>query len=242
MYKIVIVDDNWETCELFKVMLENLEIFKVVAFESGESFLEFIKDGENFDVAIIDLDLPDVHGFDLIKNLRENFSITLPIIVITGFGDSNHKFKALSLGADDYIVKPINMFEVVLKISNFVKKKIFIEEILNREEIIREKATMLNMFVEFIKNQLYQPMEEFLIKIKEIKDNKNLEKKFEESFNFLNQLDNKLIETMKKIEGVLNIYNDKKNEIETRKKKLQSLAEIEEVIDLNIKNNIFRKN
>lgn len=240
MYKIVIVDDNWETCELFKVMLENLEIFKVISFESGNAFLDYIKEGEIFDVSIIDLDLPDIHGFELIKYLRENCNITLPIIVITGFGDTNHKFKALSLGADDYIVKPVNIFEVVLKISNFVKKKIFVEEIFNREEIIKEKANMINMFVSFIKNEIYVPMEQFLEKVKEIKDDKNSEKNFEKTYKFIDEIDKKLNSSLKKMQDVLAIYEEKKDEIEKRKRKLQSLAEIEEMIDGNLKNNIFK--
>ena len=67
-YKIIIVDDNWEICILFKTIIQNLEMFEVVSFDNGSKFLEFIED-EPFDVAIIDIDLPDISGYELIKKL-----------------------------------------------------------------------------------------------------------------------------------------------------------------------------
>ena len=242
MYKIAIVDDNWETCELFKVMLENLELFKVITFENGATFLDYVKEGNGFEVAIVDLDLPDIYGFDLIKYLRENLSLTLPIIVITGYGDPNYKFKALNLGADDYIVKPINMLEVLLKINNFIKKKKFIEEILNREEIIKEKANMLNIFEKFIKDDIANPLKEFEEKIKELKNNVNLSRELDDSLKTIERIDEKINETLNKIENVLKLYEDKKELISKKKDKLQTLAEIEESINMSIKNSIIKDN
>jgi len=237
MYKIAIVDDNWEICELFKVMLENLEIFEVISFDNGQLFMDYLLDKNGMDVAIIDLDLPDVSGYDIIGYLRRNFSASLPVIVITAFNDFNHKIKALELGADDYIVKPVNMFEVVLKINNFMKKKKFIEEILSREEIIKEKAEMLSVFEEFIKDEILLPLENHLDSIKGLKLHKEPEPKV---LNFLDELDNKLKDTSVKIDNILKLYQDKKQAIDSRKKDLQSISEIEEIFNTNMKNNVFK--
>jgi len=69
-FKIVMVDDNWEICELFKTIIQNLEMFEVVSFDKGHRFLEYIEDNP-YDIAIIDIDLPDISGYEIIKEIRK---------------------------------------------------------------------------------------------------------------------------------------------------------------------------
>jgi len=234
MYNIAIVDDNWEICELFKVMLENLEIFKVVSFENGNSFYEYIYDDNNIDVAIIDVDLPDISGFDIIKFLRKKIGASLPIMVVSAFEDFNHKMKALELGADDYIAKPLNMFEVVLKINNYLKKRKFVEQLTDREGIMLEKAEMLLMFEDFLKQEIMDPIENYIKETNIIKkqgfSNDNIQE-------FLESLDNKLTNVYQKIEDVLEKSIKRRNEIDEKKKDLKSFEEIENFFDSKLRKN-----
>jgi len=155
-YKIIIVDDNWEICILFKTIIQNLEMFEVVSFDNGSKFLEFIED-EAFDVAIIDIDLPDISGYELIKKLREDNFNYIPVVVISAFDDFSHKIKALELGADDYIVKPVNVFEVVIKLNNLLKRQTYLCEINKRESIIQDKTEIIDMLKTFFHDKVYLP-------------------------------------------------------------------------------------
>ena len=230
MYKIAIVDDNWEICELFKVILENLEIFKVISFDHGSSFKEYLYEGNSLDIAIIDLDLPDTTGYELINFLRTNNYKYLPIIVITAYEDFNHKVKALELGADDYIVKPINIFEIILKINNYLKKKKYIEEIINREAVIKEKAELIYLLETFLVDNIIPEEEKFKNNIKKYRDeNKNIDK------SFINELINDLDIFSDKVKKLLVITRSKKEIIKSKKQKLHTFKDIEETFNMALK-------
>ncbi|MFN3412379.1 MAG: response regulator [Exilispira sp.] len=155
-FKIVMVDDNWEICELFKTIIQNLEMFEVFSFDKGQRFLEYIEEN-NYDIAIIDIDLPDISGYDLIKIIRNEMKNYVPIIVISAFDDFMHKIKALELGADDYIIKPVNIFEVVIKMNNLLKRQSYLSELNKREAIIEEKAEIIKLLKTFFNEKVYEP-------------------------------------------------------------------------------------
>lgn len=232
-YYVGILDDNWEVSELFKVILENLEIFKVVSFDHGRSFMEYLYEEKPLDIAIIDLDLPDTTGYEVIKFLRESSYKYLPIIVITAFEDFNHKVRALEMGADDYIVKPINIFEVVLKINNYLKKKKYIEEILTRESIIKDKAEIVYLLESFIKDIVLERIKKTRDEVKKIKekneDNKEILKKM------LAKVDEIVNELYVDIEKLLAITETKKETIKLKKEKMKSFKEIEDLFNKALK-------
>lgn len=228
-YNVGILDDNWEVSELFKIILENLEIFKVVSFDHGKSFMEYLYDEKPLDIAIIDLDLPDTTGYEVIKFLRESNYKYLPIIVITAFEDFNHKVKALEMGADDYIVKPINIFEVVLKINNYLKKKKYIEEILRRESIIKDKAEVVYLLESFIKDVVLERVKKTRDEVKKIKEQKTNEEQMLK--RMLKKVDESVNELYNDIEKLLAITKTKKETIELKKEKMKSFKEIEELFN-----------
>ncbi|NLJ04250.1 MAG: response regulator transcription factor [Exilispira sp.] len=200
-YKIIIVDDNWEICILFKTIIQNLEMFEVVSFDNGSKFLEFIED-EAFDVAIIDIDLPDISGYELIKKLREDNFNYIPVVVISAFDDFSHKIKALELGADDYIVKPVNVFEVVIKLNNLLKRQTYLCEINKRESIIQDKTEIIDMLKTFFHDKVYLPAKklksEFEYQVNAGIDKMSMEKTFE-TFKILNEKFGRLIDNYDKL-------------------------------------------
>lgn len=107
--KILIVDDEQEIVDLVALYLEN-ENFQVFKFYSAIDALRCIEN-ENLDLAILDVMLPDVNGFQICRKIREKYNY--PVIMLTAKGEEMDKVNGLALGADDYITKPFLPLELV---------------------------------------------------------------------------------------------------------------------------------
>lgn len=111
--KILIVDDEMEIADLIDVYLRN-ENYDVHKFYSAKDALNCIST-EVFDLAILDIMMPEVNGFTLCQKIRELY--TYPIIMLTAKDDEMDKIMGLTLGADDYITKPFRPLEVVARVK-----------------------------------------------------------------------------------------------------------------------------
>ncbi len=111
--KILIVDDEREIADLLEVYLKN-ENYSVSTFYSALSALKYAFSNE-FDLAVLDVMLPDMSGFDLCRKIREKYNC--PIIMLTAKTDETDKITGLTLGADDYITKPFRPLEVVARVK-----------------------------------------------------------------------------------------------------------------------------
>ena len=117
---ILIVDDDDRIRSLLKDFLaENNYI--VSTAENGEQTknkLNFIK----FDIIILDVMMPGQNGYDLTKEIKKNMKV--PIILLTAKGEIENRIKGLELGADDYLGKPFEPKELLLRIKNIINKNI----------------------------------------------------------------------------------------------------------------------
>ena len=111
--KILIVDDDQEIADLVALYLEN-ENFQVFKFYSAKDALRCI-DNETLDMAILDVMLPDMNGFDICRKIREKYNY--PVIMLTAKGEEVDKVTGLTLGADDYITKPFLPLELVARVK-----------------------------------------------------------------------------------------------------------------------------
>lgn len=111
--KILIVDDEQEIADLIEVYLKN-ENYTVYKFYSAQAALECIETID-LDLAILDIMLPDINGFALCQQIREQH--TYPIIMLTAKDEEIDKITGLSLGADDYITKPFRPLELVARVK-----------------------------------------------------------------------------------------------------------------------------
>jgi len=113
LMNILIADDEPEIIELVELymMKDGIKVYKA---ENGAEALE-VFDNEKIDLAIVDIMMPKVNGFELIKGLREKSQI--PIIVLSARIDYTDKILGLDLGADDYITKPFNPLELVSRVK-----------------------------------------------------------------------------------------------------------------------------
>ncbi len=93
----------------------------------------------SFHLAIVDVGLPDGSGFDLGKTLREKYPTTA-LLFLTAYTHPDDRIKGLSLGAEDYVLKPFNMTELMLRIKNALKRADYRQE-LSKSHVTLGKAT-----------------------------------------------------------------------------------------------------
>ena len=118
MNQILLIDDDEELCELVSEYL-GVEGFEIEAVHDGAEGLEKAVAG-NFDLAILDVMLPKMNGFDVLRNLREKSR--LPVLMLTARGDDTERIVGLEIGADDYLPKPFNPRELVARIRAILRR------------------------------------------------------------------------------------------------------------------------
>ncbi len=117
-YKILYAEDDETLAFLTKDNLE--EVYDVIHFVDGEAALDaFQKD--NFDICILDIMMPKMDGFELAEKIRK-INSDVPIIFLSAKTLKEDRIKGLRLGADDYLVKPFSIEELLLKIEVFLKR------------------------------------------------------------------------------------------------------------------------
>lgn len=115
---ILIVDDEQELAELLAVYLRNGG-YRVTLCGDGACALRCVRQ-EHVDLAILDVMLPDMSGFDICRTIRQQHFF--PIIMLTAKIEDNDKIFGLTLGADDYITKPFNPLEVVARVRTQLRR------------------------------------------------------------------------------------------------------------------------
>ena len=118
MDRILIIDDDEELCELVSEYLE-VEGFTIKAIHNGEAGLEAALSGE-YDMAILDVMLPKMNGFEVLRRLRERSS--LPVLMLTARGEDMERIVGLEIGADDYLPKPFNPRELVARLRAIMRR------------------------------------------------------------------------------------------------------------------------
>src|SRR5690606_35294377 len=118
MDKVLIIDDDEELCELVSEYL-TVEGFETDAVHDGESGLSRARSGD-YNLAILDVMLPKMNGFELLRNLRKDS--TLPVLMLTARGDDMERIVGLEIGADDYLPKPFNPRELVARLRAILRR------------------------------------------------------------------------------------------------------------------------
>jgi two-component system response regulator VanR len=115
---ILIVDDEEEIANLLELYLKN-EDFIVHKFHTGKEAMQCIEQ-QSLDMAILDVMLPDMSGFQICQKIREQYYF--PIIMLTAKVEDMDKITGLTLGADDYITKPFNPLEVIARVKTQLRR------------------------------------------------------------------------------------------------------------------------
>ena len=140
--KILIVDDEQEIADLVSLYLEN-ENFTVYKFYNAKDAMACIE-SETLDLAILDVMLPDMNGFQICKKIREKYRY--PVIMLTAKGEEIDKITGLTLGADDYITKPFLPLELVARVKAGLRRyKKYNVENEPEEDILIHSGLVLNV-------------------------------------------------------------------------------------------------
>ncbi len=118
--KLLLIDDDPAQRLLLQMCLQENE-YSVTEAHNGSHALEQLENDPNINLIITDLDMPVMDGFELIKKIRENEINYRYIIVLTSMEDDTSLVRALSLGADDYIAKPVRPEELRLRIEGGIR-------------------------------------------------------------------------------------------------------------------------
>ncbi len=138
MFKILAVDDDILNLELIKAIFEEEKDIKVLFAKNGKEALNILEK-EDIDLILLDLAMPVLNGFDLLKIIRKEKKLeTLPIIVITA--NSDEKLKCLKLGANDFLSKPIEPTELKLRVRNYLKLREYEKRLKNINKYLEEEV------------------------------------------------------------------------------------------------------
>lgn len=119
MFQILVAEDNLNSAKLMKIIL-NQAGFKVISVTNGAEALEVL-DTKHIDLILLDIMMPKMDGYELTKQLRQSGN-NIPIIMITGKNQNEDKWEGFIAGADDYLTKPVNETEIVLRIKALLRR------------------------------------------------------------------------------------------------------------------------
>ncbi|VAV93431.1 DNA-binding response regulator CtrA [hydrothermal vent metagenome] len=117
--RVLLIEDDPSTSKSIELML-SAEGFNIYSTDLGEEGIDLGK-LYDYDIILLDLNLPDMHGYDVLKKLRLSKVIT-PILILSGMGELENKVKGLGFGADDYLTKPFYKEELVARIQAIIRR------------------------------------------------------------------------------------------------------------------------
>ena len=117
--RVLLVEDDSATAQSVELMLK-FESFNVYTTDLGEEGIDLGKIYD-YDIIILDLNLPDISGFEVLRSLRVS-KVKTPTLILSGLAGLEDKVKALGFGADDYMTKPFHKDELVARIHAIVRR------------------------------------------------------------------------------------------------------------------------
>lgn len=158
MYKILIAEDDLELCELFQHVLEK-NGYEAVGVANGKEALDQVTNG-GFDLILSDIMMPVMDGYELVRSLRQQ-CISIPVMMITAkdaFDDMRMGFLS---GSDDYMVKPVNVNEMVLRVGALLRRAQMMNE--RRQQIGQTVLECDSLTVTREDVVQYLPQKEFML-------------------------------------------------------------------------------
>jgi two-component system, cell cycle response regulator CtrA len=117
--RVLLIEDDAGTAKSIELMLKT-EAFNVYTTELGEEGIDLGKVYE-YDIILLDLNLPDMSGYEVLRSLRKGKVVT-PVLILSGLASIEDKIKGLGLGADDFLAKPFHKDELVARIHAIVRR------------------------------------------------------------------------------------------------------------------------
>jgi len=156
MNKIMVVDDDAYIRELVGTLLGN-EGFNICEAVDGRDALQKLSE-EKIDLCVLDIMMPNMDGFDFCRNARRYYE-DMPILMLTAKGEVSQKVKGFELGTDDYLTKPFEAVELIVRVKALLKRyKINASQTVQIGALIIDKDSYAVMFEN---KKMDIPMKEF---------------------------------------------------------------------------------
>src|SRR6476660_1723108 len=117
--RVLLIEDDSATAQSIQLMLksQNLNVFTTDLGEEGVDLGKVY----DYDIILLDLNLPDMSGFEVLRTLRVS-KVRTPILILSGLAEIENKVRALGFGADDYMTKPFHKDELIARIHAIVRR------------------------------------------------------------------------------------------------------------------------
>lgn len=156
-YKILIVDDVVSNVLLLKILLTN-EKFQVCTASNGNMCIEMAK-SEHPDLILLDVMMPDLNGFDTAVILKKNpETLDIPIIFLTALNNPNDLVKGFQVGANDFLTKPFNKEELVMRVMHQIQLVAAKRIIVKQNEELKRTISNRDKMYSVIAHDLRSPM------------------------------------------------------------------------------------
>lgn len=158
MFKILIAEDDRELRQLFVHVLTK-NGYSVKGVTNGREALDAL-DADYFDLIISDIMMPEVNGYDLVRSLREAGNTT-PVLMITAKDSFEDMRRGFVSGTDDYMVKPINVNEMILRVQALLRRAQMISE---RRQVVGSTVMEIDSLTVTTENESFVlPQKEFML-------------------------------------------------------------------------------
>ena len=117
--RVLLIEDDSSIAQSIELMLKS-ESFNVYTTDLGEEGVDLGRLYE-YDIILLDLNLPDMSGFEVLRSLRVS-KVRTPILILSGLASVEHKVKGLGFGADDYMTKPFHKTELIARVHAIVRR------------------------------------------------------------------------------------------------------------------------
>ena len=150
--RVLLVEDNEKDVRLIQSYLDN-QPYEIVVARSGTEALALV-DYEKIDLMLLDILLPGVDGFEVCRRLRDAENTRdIQVVVVTFLSDLESKIKGVELGADDFLIKPIDRRELKARINVLLKKKSYLDQLHSHYQMALNSA--MNDGLTLLYNQAY---------------------------------------------------------------------------------------
>ncbi len=136
MNSVLIIDDDKELCALMKKCVEQENLSAIIAYGGMEGLRLANENKDNYSLIILDVMMPDMDGFQVLQKIREKNNV--PVLMLTAKSDEEDKVSGLRLGADDYLIKPFSINELMARVNSLIRRYTTLNPVTGKEA-----ATML---------------------------------------------------------------------------------------------------
>jgi DNA-binding NtrC family response regulator len=134
---VLVIDDETGSRESMAIAIEKAG-YAVRTFDDAKNALDFLEENDGVRLAICDLRMPGMDGIAFLNEVRER-RYDLRLILVTGYGSIESAVEAMRVGADDYLTKPVDLYELRQRVNNLIEKEQLKEEVSNLREMLDKR-------------------------------------------------------------------------------------------------------